>query len=185
MLIKILFIILLIVTLIVNLYLVNIFFSRVPFIPIHRNTNKEILSIIKENNLLCNKNIIYDLGSGDGRFLFLLGKEYKDKKFIGYEIGPFPFLYSKIKYYFYNIKNVEIRYGNFFKKDLSDADFIFCYLFNETLDKLLPKLEKELKKEVLFLSCDFKFKNKTPYRHFDLLKEKKFGINRNIYIYKF
>lgn len=167
----------------VVLYLMNVFFTKVPFVPINKNTNKKVLEYIKTENLLKDRNIIYDLGSGDGRLLFLLAKEYKDKKFLGYEIGPFPFLFSKFKQFFWRVKNVDIKYGNFFKKDLKDADFIFCYLLPKVLDSLLEKFKQELKENTLIVTCDFGFSKLSPKQTIEL-KDKKYSINKSLFLYE-
>ncbi len=164
------------------LYLLNIFFTKIPFVPISKNTNKEIIRLINENKLLENKKVFYDLGSGDGRLLFTLSKIYKDINFVGYEIGPFPFLYSKFINLFLKRKNVNIIYGNFFKKDLKDADFIFCYLSTDCLEKLKYKFKKELRDNALIMTCDFRFSDLEKLKEFDL-KDKNFGINKKIFIY--
>lgn len=72
---------------------------------------------------------VYDLGCGDGRVL--LEAERKGATAIGYELS-FPTLLLA-KFRTFGKKNIHVRYNDFWKKDLSEADVIFCYLL---LDKM-------------------------------------------------
>lgn len=85
----------------------------------------------------------YDLGSGSGELLFYLSKKY-DVNCIGIEISPLLYLYSKIKSLFFN--KVKIRYGNFYKYDLSEADAVYVFLFPKTYHRLKTKISSGLKK---------------------------------------
>lgn len=72
---------------------------------------------------------VYDLGCGDGRLL--LEAERKGAIAIGYELSIPTLLLAKFRCL--GRRNIHVRYGDFWKKDLSDADVIFCYLL---LDKM-------------------------------------------------
>lgn len=104
--------------------------------------------------------IFYDLGSGTGRLLFYLAKKYKIQC-VGIEISPVLYLYSKIKSLFF--QEVEIKYGNLFKHDLSKADVICVFLHPKMYDSLKKKIRREMKKEstILILST-WPFKNASP-----------------------
>ena len=52
---------------------------------------------------------------------------------------------------------VEIIYGNFFTKDLSEADVVTCYLLQSTNEKLQGKLMEELHPSARVVSNDFTF----------------------------
>ncbi|MDP3093316.1 MAG: class I SAM-dependent methyltransferase [bacterium] len=88
--------------------------------------------------------LFYDLGSGSGELLFCLSKKY-DVNCIGIEISPLLYLYSKIKSLFFN--KVKIRYGNFYKYDLSKADAVYVFLFPKAYYRLKTKISSGLKKE--------------------------------------
>ena len=89
--------------------------------------------------------VVYDLGSGDGRLLFAAlengagrgvgididAKKVAEAKELAREKG----LESKVTF-------IE---GDFLDQDLSDATVILCYLFPEALRALKPKFERELK----------------------------------------
>jgi hypothetical protein len=50
-----------------------------------------------------------------------------------------------------------VRWANFYKADLSDADVVFVYATSKEVVKLAPHLEKQLKKgaRVVSISADF------------------------------
>ncbi|MFA6397589.1 MAG: hypothetical protein WDK96_01930 [Candidatus Paceibacterota bacterium] len=162
----------------------SLYFSfriKVPFVPV----SKKIISKIITNLKLEDGQTLYDLGCGDGRVLFDCKKEFKNINCVGVEIAPTPLLLLRIKNFFTKKdKKIKIIDKNFFEIDLKEADRIFVYLFPEIMDKLLPKLEKELKSGTLVVSCDFQFSSKN-YREKVILKNSNSGLCKNLYIYEF
>jgi len=156
------------------------FFSKVPFVPVRDAVVDEIVSKMD----IRDGSVVYDLGAGDGRVLFACAKKYPKANFIGIERAPFPYLISKILKVFMPRKNLRLKYGNFYKTDLTQATHIFVYLFPKVLDELLPKFEKELKQGSIVYSCDFRFSKKEPIQVLDL-KAKHYQLNRRLNIYKF
>jgi len=95
---------------------------------------------------------IYDLGSGDGTALVIASKEFGAKG-IGLEIDAFRYLISKLNFRINGLSNsVTSRRKNFFKENISKADVVFVYLVPKTLEKLIPKFKKELKKGTRIIS---------------------------------
>ena len=95
------------------------------------------------------------MGSGDGTALITAAKEFGAKG-IGIEIDPLRYWISKIRIQRNGLsKKIKVLRKNFFKQNIRDADVVFVYLVPKTLEKLLPKFKKELKKEpelsVLFM----------------------------------
>ena len=96
--------------------------------------------------------IVYDLGSGEGTALLIAAKEFEAKG-VGVEIDPLRFFYSKFILKTNGLSNkVTIKKGNLFKQDISEASAIFVYLVPKTLERLLPKFKKELKKGTRIVS---------------------------------
>ncbi|MDP2946878.1 MAG: hypothetical protein Q8N88_02075 [Nanoarchaeota archaeon] len=100
--------------------------------------------------------VFYDLGSGNASLLFYLSKKY-NIRCVGIEISPILYLYSKMKSVFF--KNVRIRYGNFFKHDLSEADAIYVFLLPRIYEKLQEKLCNAAKNESLIILSIWPFKD--------------------------
>lgn len=109
--------------------------------------------------------LVYDLGSGEGTALFVASKEFGAKGF-GIEIDPLRYLYSKLLLRINGLSpRVRIKRGNLFDEDFSKADVIFVYLVPKTLDKLLPKFKKELRKGVRVIS--YRYEMKLPLKEYD------------------
>ncbi len=107
--------------------------------------------------------IIFDLGSGDGRILKAFGS--RGHKIIGVEQNPLLNWLARRRTR--NLKSVKITKGDIFDQDLSKATVIIAYLSRKVTYDLEKKIEKEAKKRTRIIILDHMFKNLKP------LKEKK------------
>lgn len=96
---------------------------------------------------------VYDIGCGDGRIVHEATKRYGVKA-TGFELSPFVYVVARVRKLLWRSK-AEIKFANFKKRDISDADAIFCYLLPETLERLAPKLQAELKDGAKLISYAF------------------------------
>jgi len=119
------------------------------------------------------KDIVYDLGSGDGTLLFVAAEEFGAKG-IGIEIDPLRYLFSVLAARIHGVKGVVFKRKNFFDEDLSCATVIFLYLVPRTLERLLPKIKKEVKKGTRIVT--YKYRLSLP-----VVKEDK---EHSLYLYK-
>ncbi len=88
---------------------------------------------------------IFDLGSGDGTLLIEAAKRGATKA-VGIELNPFLVLYSRIRLRLLGYEDkVSVKWGDFKKFSLKNADVIFLYLLPKTVNNLQEKLFKELK----------------------------------------
>jgi len=109
--------------------------------------------------------LIYDLGSGDGTALMIAAKEFGAKG-IGLEIDLIRFYISKLLLKLYGVsEEVKVKRKNFFEENLKNADIIFVYLVPKTLDRLIPKFKKELKKGTKILS--YRYEINLPLKKYD------------------
>lgn len=76
------------------------------------------------------KQVVYDLGCGDGRFVRIAARKYGANG-IGVELNPLVYLYAKIKSF--GKKNETIICRDFRKINLKDADVVICYLLTKTM----------------------------------------------------
>ena len=130
------------------------------FIPTpHKIVNKMLeIAEIKEEDTL------YDLGSGDGRIIIEAANRYKSKA-IGIEVDPIRVLWSRSRIRYKNIQErVHVIWGNFFNSDLSEASVITIYQGQGINNKLMDKLEKELKPGTRIVSYSFTFDGWTPVK---------------------
>jgi SAM-dependent methyltransferase len=143
------------------------------------NTREKLLEIMDLNE----SSIFYDLGCGNGRFLIYLSKRFPKTEFVGIENSVIFYVISKIKVFVSGRKNVEIKFGNFLNKDISEATHLYMWIFVRDMDKLLEKFSKELKNGSKVYSLGFTFTDKEPTEVLRVDDRKNFA--RIIYIYDF
>ncbi len=97
---------------------------------------------------------VYDLGSGDGRILIAAAQKYGAKA-VGYEIDHRLVEDSRSKIKSLGLsKKIEVREGNLFEADLSQADVVTLYLSPTMNAKLLPQFDR-MKPGSRIVSHDF------------------------------
>jgi len=100
---------------------------------------------------------LYDLGAGDGRVLLIAARDFGAKA-VGVEVGPIQCALIWLKAVASGFGNqIQIRWANFYKANLSDADVVFIYATSKEVTKLASQLEKQLKRgaRVVSISADF------------------------------
>lgn len=104
----------------------------------------------------------YELGSGDGRVVIEAAKLGAES--IGIEQSWLRVLYSRFIAKKLNLQNAYYIHGDIFKHDLKKAEIVFIFLLPKGVEKLQPKLKKELKKGSIVITQTFHFKNWKPYK---------------------
>jgi hypothetical protein len=101
--------------------------------------------------------LVYDLGWGAGGVIATAARRYGARA-VGIEIDPLRYLWCQVLITVLGLRDrVRIVYGNFFTKDLSEADVVTCYLLQDTNNKLAGKLEQELRPGTRVVSNTFTF----------------------------
>lgn len=98
------------------------------------------------------KDIVYELGSGDGEFTLTAANDFKAKKAVGIEIDYTRFYISLIKKRKRNVKNANFIRSDFKKIKLNDATVVYFYLVPAVIKRIMPKLKKELRPGTKILS---------------------------------
>ncbi|MCK5793442.1 MAG: class I SAM-dependent methyltransferase [Anaerolineales bacterium] len=89
--------------------------------------------------------LVYDLGSGDGRIAVIAARKYQ-ARVVGIELNPLLWLWCQIIITILGLRSrVKVVLGNFYKQDLRSADVVACYLLPEAQKKLEDKLMRELR----------------------------------------
>ena len=91
------------------------------------------------------KDVVYDLGSGDGRVVIAAAKNYGARG-VGVEIDPFLVKTANAAAAAAGVTDrVRFVNGNLFTARISDATVVTLYLLQSLNEKLRPKLVRELK----------------------------------------
>jgi len=96
--------------------------------------------------------LLVDVGCGDGRVLREARRRY-GVTCRGFEINPIAYL--KATLLTLGRRGIEIRFRNFWKADLAEADVVSCYLFPDVMRRLGEKLAAELASGARVISFNF------------------------------
>jgi len=111
-----------------------------PYVATPRQTARQMLKLAQVGP----EDVVYDLGSGDGRLLWLAAQEFGARA-VGIEIDPFRYTWTKTMIRFKGLRGqVEVIRADFFKVDLSAASVVTAYLLRDTNRKLMEKMRREL-----------------------------------------
>ena len=106
--------------------------------------------------------VVYDMGSGDGRIIITAAKEFGAKA-VGLEADPLRVLYTKWKILRNNLGDrVNVFRANFFNVSMEDATVVTVYQGPEINLKLMNKFEEELEPGTRIVSFFFKFEGYDP-----------------------
>lgn len=159
------------------------FKCRIIYVPTEQTVVDKMLEMAKVEK----KDVVFDLGCGDGRIVCAAAKKYGAKG-VGVDIDPARIKDSQdtMKKFGVTKELVDIRLGDALKvKDLDKASVIMLYMLPEFMEKLEPQIGK-LKAGTRIVAHDYPFPNmkadqiveyKGPNREHTLymwtLKEKK------------
>ena len=106
--------------------------------------------------------LLYDLGSGDGRIIVMAAKEFGAQS-IGIEVDPLRLLWSRLSIRRHRLSQmVQVIRANFFKVSIEDATVVTLYQGHEINKKIRDKLASELKAGTRVVSYRFILHGWTP-----------------------
>lgn len=106
--------------------------------------------------------VVYDLGSGDGRVLFIAAREFGAQA-VGIELDPLRYLWTQMWIRLLGLRGqVRVIWGNLFTQDFSEADVVTVYLLTKTNIRLRRKLWDELRPGARIVSSVFLFPGMEP-----------------------
>lgn len=116
--------------------------------------------------------VLYDLGSGDGRIVITAAKEY-DARGVGIDIDP-----ERVSEAWQNAEEagvtdlVTFKEGDLFEADLHEADAVTLYLLPSVNLRLRPKLLDELKPGTPVVSHAFDMGDWEPLETYEVEDDK-------------
>jgi ribosomal protein L11 methylase PrmA len=141
--------------------------SRRPDV-IYVPTPEEVVEAMLQVANVTKNDIVYDLGSGDGRIPVTAAKKYGARG-VGIDIDP-----QRIKEANENVARnnvgdkVKIINADLFTTDISEATVVTLYLLPSLNVKLMPKLMKELKPGTRIVSHAFDMGDWKPEKELDV-----------------
>lgn len=101
--------------------------------------------------------LLYDLGAGDGRVLFIAAREFGARA-VGIEVGPLQCGLIWLRAAANGLGDrIQVKWASFYTADLSSADVVFFYATSKEVAKLSAHLERQLKQgsRLISISADF------------------------------
>ena len=131
-----------------------------PWIP---TPEKRVRSMLEMAGV-SSEDILYDLGSGDGRIIVMAGKEFGATS-IGIEVDPLRLIWSRFAIRRNNLSSkVRVIRGNFFNISLANATVVSLYQGYIINKKIRDKLAKELRPGTRVVSYRFVLDGWTPVK---------------------
>ena len=149
-----------------------------PYVPTPERVVEEMLSAagVQESD------IVYDIGSGDGRILFAAAEKYRARA-VGIEINELLADATRIRAEELELDElVSVVQKDVFEADLSEATVVTVYLLSSSNTKLKPKLESELAQGSRVVSHDFQFRGWKPEKTVNVQSDT--GRMHRVYVYR-
>ena len=116
--------------------------------PYMRSSDKRIDGILKLGDFKKGDRVV-DLGCGDGKVMNAIHKSGIDNV-IGYEYSIPTYLLALFRF-----GPGKVRFGNFWKKDFSNADVLVCFLLERTMGDFEKKIWPNLASGTRVISNEF------------------------------
>jgi predicted O-methyltransferase YrrM len=125
--------------------------SLAPYAPTPYDVVDRMLTLAR----VAKDDVVYDLGSGDGRLVIQAAKKYGARG-VGIDIDPERIRESRANAREAGVESrVEFRLENALATDISDATVVTLYLLSSSNLKLRPKLQQELAPGARVVSHNF------------------------------
>lgn len=123
--------------------------TRVPY----AGTIDEDVKYVVKKASIKPSDTFYDLGSGDGKVVFLVEK-LTGAAAKGFELTYWMYLFALFKKFLKGSK-AQFSHSDFFKSDWSEATVIYCYLFPPVMAHIEEKLKENCKPGTTVICRDF------------------------------
>ncbi|WNG47062.1 methyltransferase domain-containing protein [Archangium minus] len=136
---------------------------EVPFVPTHQDDVERMLELARVRP----GDVVYDLGSGDGRIVITAVRKYGARG-VGVDIDPERIAEANENARRAGVEDrVEFRQGDLFDADIGEASVVTLYLLPSVNERLKPKLLAELKPGTRIVSHDFDMGDWKPVKQLE------------------
>ena len=150
----------------------------VPFV----RTPRKYYPVIEEALQISPGDVVYDLGSGEGKFVLYLAKRHPDVRFIGIERNRLLCTQALLRKRFAGSpSNATFRRENFYMSDLSNATRIYAYLLSKVMTRLFAERTHP---GLRIVSRAFKIKGREPLETITLSKREGFHGEHELHVYE-
>ena len=151
--------------------------KQVPYVPTPQDIVEKMLELAK----VTPDDVVYDLGSGDGRIVVTAAQKYGAHA-VGVEINPDLYRQSsdRIKELGLDDK-AHIICEDMFDVSVHRATVVMLYLLTSFNEKLRPKLERELRPGTRIVCHDFHIPGWDPDKVVDVVSKN--GLPHKLYLY--
>jgi SAM-dependent methyltransferase len=133
----------------------------VPYVP----TPPEVVDKMLEMAQVGPKDLLYDLGCGDGRIVIAAAKQHGARG-VGIDIDPERIAEARANAKKEGVtKRAQFRVGDLFKSDFSSATVVTLYLLPVINERLRPQLWRQLKVGTRVVSHAFDMGEAWPHEH--------------------
>jgi len=151
--------------------------SLAPYVP----TPQPVVDKMLELAQVTSKDVLYDLGCGDGRIVITAAKRFGARA-VGIDFDPDRIKESEANAKAAGVENlVKFVLGDAMKADVSDATVVTLYLLSSSNVQLRPILTRQLKPGARIVSHAFKMGDWPPAKT-EAVRDGS-GFSRNIYLW--
>jgi SAM-dependent methyltransferase len=151
--------------------------KQVPYVPTPQDVVEKMLELAK----VTPDDVVYDLGSGDGRVVITAAQKYGAHA-VGVEINPELYRQSSARIKELRLDDrAHIICDDMFYIDLHHATVVTMYLLTSFNEKLRPKLEHELRSGTRIVCHDFHVPGWDPEQVVDVTSKNE--VPHKIYLY--
>lgn len=151
--------------------------KQVPYVPTPQDIVDKMLDLAK----VTSDDVVYDLGSGDGRIVITAVQKYGAHA-VGVEINPDLYRQSSARIKELGLDDrAHIMCEDFFDVSVHRATVVALYLLTSFNEKLRPKLERELRPGTRIVCHDFHIPGWEPDKVIDVTSNN--GLPHKIYLY--
>ncbi len=151
--------------------------KQVPYVPTPQDIVEKMLELAK----VTSDDVVYDLGSGDGRIVITAAQKYGAHA-VGVEINPDLYRQSSARIKELGLDDrAHIICEDMFDVSVHRATVVMLYLLTSFNEKLRPKLDRELRPGARIVCHDFHIPGWDPEKIVDVTSQN--GIPHKLYLY--